>query len=73
MTREERIKRGLVGKKTFIDKSSGKEFTIDFEDEERGCTLTMEEFMERNGYSKRFTAINGDTGEEIEMNPDNEV
>lgn len=53
MTREERIKRGFVGKITIIDPETNKPIEVDLDDEDTSI-LTAEEFKRRNSGIKIF-------------------
>ena len=73
MTKEEREKRGLVGKKTLTD-SKGNKSIIDFDDEESGTTFTYEEYMElmkkvKPGV-KYYSKTTGELLREEELGPD---
>ena len=46
MTKEERIKKGYVGKRTFIDTETGEKHVIDFDDPEGGRMMTVKEYKE---------------------------
>lgn len=45
MNKQERIKRGLTGKKTLVNPKTGEKSIVDFDDPESGCTMTRNEMM----------------------------
>jgi hypothetical protein len=45
MNRQERIKEGLTGKKTYINPETGEKTVIDFDDPDSGSTFTMKEWL----------------------------
>ena len=71
MTKEEREKRGLVGKKVFTSED-GEKFEIDFEDEE-SYTFTGRDYLEMCKKVKPGVRYYSETGElikEEELGPD---
>lgn len=73
MSKEERIKRGLVGKKTYYN-PDGVRIDVDWDDEENGTTLTLEESKEirrkeRSKKTKLVRRILSDGTEVIEERP----
>lgn len=55
MNKEQRIKEGFVGKRVSTNPETGGQIIIDFDDEESGHVLTMEEFVRRNSGLKTFS------------------
>lgn len=55
MTKEERIKRGFIGKITIIDPETNKPIEVNLDDDDTSI-LTIEEFKRRNSGIKTFSS-----------------